>query len=395
MRRAPSDVRRGVTGPLEIGGRVLDAKGDALVIADAFATLRVRLTTPAGVSPGDLVVLGVSAAGDALSGVVLEHVPCGTPAGPGEFSRLALRGVGPRLAARSRALAAIRAVFAADDFVEVETPVRVPSPGLDLHVDALSAHDGFLVTSPEFAMKRLLTGGVPRLYQLARCTRAGELGPWHEPEFTLLEWYRAFATMNDVMVDTERVVRAVAGELAEATVLTRDGRALAVDRPFDRVTVREAFRAHAGVADAVDLAGSDEARFFDLLVSHVEPALARHDRPVFLHEYPATQASLARRSPGDPSVAERFELYALGVELCNGFGELTSGEELDARWNADLAARRRLGRPLYPKDHRLLAALAEGMPPSAGNALGVDRLVALALGAPGVASVQAVPAERA
>jgi lysyl-tRNA synthetase class 2 len=366
------------------------------VLADAFGSVEVRLRSAEPLTPGDLVtVTGAAARGRVTDAVVSERFPCPAPTGSGEVARLAWHGVGPRLAARAAALDEIRRVFSEAGFVEVDTPVRVRTPGLDLHVDALRAEGGYLSTSPELQMKRLLVGGVPRCFQLSRCFRKGELGRLHEPEFTMLEWYRAFAGQAEVMADTEAVVTRVVQRLAGGSRLrVAGGPTVEVRAPFERVTVREAFRRFAKVADAVDLAATDEDRFFELLVGVVEPALARRRRPVFLCEYPATQASLARRKPGDPAVAERFELYLGGVELSNGFGELTDPAEQRARFQADRRARRRNRRPVYALDERFLAALHEGMPPAGGNALGVDRLIALALGQDAIALVMPFPWDR-
>jgi lysyl-tRNA synthetase class 2 len=304
-----------------------------------------------------------------------------------------LEGTGHKLAARARGLAAVRAYFEREGFLEVETPLRVPAPGVDLHVDALAAHGGHLITSPELHMKRLLVGGLPRIFQLARSSRSEELGALHEPEFTMLEWYRAFAGAEDVQADTEQLVAAVAIALSGGSFLTLpDGRRIDVTPPFPRITVREAFAEHAGVSDAVELALSDEARYFELLVAEVEPGLARESRPLFLCKYPKNQASLARISESDPSTAERFELYVGGVELCNGFDELTDPHEQRRRFLEERALRELSGRPCYPLDERFLSALVEGMPRAAGNALGFDRLLMLALGVSSIADVMAFPA---
>lgn len=378
-----------------VGGRVASALGRQLVLADAFASLRVRLAAGAELAPGDLLVVAGRLARAELTGAeVRERFPRPAPRGDGEVARFTWEGVGRHLLGRAAAFDEIRRYFAEEGFVEVETPARVRTPGLDLHVDALGAEGGYLSTSPELQMKRLLVGGIPRCFQLARCFRKDELGSLHEPEFTMLEWYRAFAGQEAVMADTEALVERVVRRLAgKPRVLLADGKKIDVRAPFERISVRDAFRRHAGVEDAVRLAEEDDDRFFQLLVDAVEPALAARRRPVFLCDYPASQASLARRSPGDPSVAERFELYLGGVELCNGFGELTDPVEQRARFVADRHARRRARRPVYPLDERFLAALDEGMPPAGGNALGVDRLVALALGRSSIALVQAFPWE--
>jgi lysyl-tRNA synthetase class 2 len=382
-----SDKR--VRARVRVGGRV--ASLEPLLVADALGALRVE---PAlDVEAGDLVVVeGRYAGGGLQRAQLVQRFPAPPSAAGGEFSRLAWRGAGPRLLLRARALSAIRDYFREQAFVEVDTPQRVPTPGLDLHVDALRAGRGYLVTSPEHAMKRLLAGGLPRIYQLSHCWRADEQGPLHQPEFMLCEWYRAFAGQDDVITDTEQIVVRVAAALAGG-LRAPDGRRVDLTLPFPRISVRQAFRRYADVSDAVDLAARDEDRFFELLVDRVEPALARRRRPVFLCDYPLSQASLARPSPRDPSVAERFELYVAGVELCNGFGELTDAAEQRRRFRRDRAERRKRRRPVYPLDERLLAALEEGMPPAGGNALGVDRLIALALGAPAIGDVMPFPAD--
>jgi lysyl-tRNA synthetase class 2 len=286
-----------------------------------------------------------------------------------------------RLAERAGVLRTIRAFFEARGFLEVETPLLVPSPGLDLHLDAFEANatgaPRFLITSPEYQMKRLLVAGHTRIFQLAKCFRRGEVGARHNPEFTMLEWYRANAGIDEVIADTEQLVAAVTGGAAHL-----DGRRVDCAPPFARMTVCEAFEryAHMTRAETLAAAAHDEDRFFRALVDEVEPRIAELPHALVLNEYPASQASLARRKPSDPEVAERFELYVAGVELCNGFGELTDAREQRARLERDQAERRTRALPVYPVDEKFLSALADGMPPSGGNALGVDRLVALACG---------------
>jgi lysyl-tRNA synthetase class 2 len=320
----------------------------------------------------------------------VEHRAAPTPDARGEFARLSWDGVGRLLHARARAFAEMRRYFVAQRFLEVDTPVRVRVPGSDPHVMALPAHDGWLITSPEHHMKRLLAGGVPRLFQLARASRAEELGPWHEPEFVMLEWYRAFEEPDAVIRDTERVVLCVFDALREF----RRRPSAELEAPFERITVAEAFRRWAAVRDVFQIAATDERRYFELFVDRVEPALARAKRPVFLTDFPLTQGALARRSPRDERAADRFELYYRGVELCNGYGELTDPDEFVQRHVAESARRRIAGEPTYPLDERLLAALSEGMPPASGNALGADRLIALACGEPAVARTQPFPSDR-
>jgi elongation factor P--(R)-beta-lysine ligase len=396
---APSDLaaRRSTRrSRLLVGGRVSDVARGSVLLSDAFASVRMAVRDAESVQPGDLIVVEAEVRGrKMLSSRLLERQPAPAPAAAGEFARLAWQGVGARLKHRARALELVRAYFAAERFVEVDTPVRVTAPGLDLHVDALPAEGGFLITSPEHHMKRLLVGGMPRTFQLVHASRADERGPLHEPEFMMLEWYRAFADSEAVMRDTEAVVSGVVRGLSgDGRARLPSGARVNVTPPYQRLSVRDAFRRHAGIADAVDLAASDEDRYFEIYVNQVEPALARRRRPVFLCDYPLSQASLARPTPADPSVAERFELYVGGIELCNGFGELTDPGEQRRRFERDLEQRKRRRRPLYPIDEKLVAGLEEGMPRSAGNALGIDRLVMLATGARTIADVQAFPGER-
>jgi lysyl-tRNA synthetase class 2 len=251
-----------------------------------------------------------------------------------------------------------------------------------------------LITSPEYQMKRLLVAGVPRQFQIAHVFRRGETGARHNPEFTMLEWYRAFSGVEQVMRDTEELVTELVAAFHGDGTLAGEHAPITVAPPFPRITVAEAFARYAGMAedDVLRLARDDEDAFFRALVERVEPELATATTPVFLVDYPIEHASLARAKPGDPRVCERFELYLGGLELCNGFGELTDPGEQRQRLLRDQRARAAAGKPVYPIDERFLAALAEGMPPSAGNALGIDRIVALCLGEREIARVMPFPA---
>lgn len=309
-----------------------------------------------------------------------------------------------RLQARARVLREVRAFFESRGYLEVETPLAIPCPGLDLHLDAFeviptgvpvatddSGHEKpreprFLSTSPEYQMKRLLASGHERIFQITRAFRAGELGERHNPEFTILELYRAHAGVDEIMRDTEQLVARVTGGWVHV-----DGRTIDVRPPLRRMTVLRAYADFASTPpdETLRLAEHDEDRFFRLLVDVVEPALAKLDYGVFLTEYPASQASLARKKPSDPRVAERFELYVAGVELCNGFGELTDAVEQRARFARDQEERARRGKPVYPLDERFLEALARGMPESGGNAIGLDRLIALTTGSIAIRDVLA------
>jgi len=298
-----------------------------------------------------------------------------------------------RLRDRAEVIRAIRRTLDDAGFLEVETPLAVPSPGLDVHLDALEVRGlgapRWLATSPEYQMKRLLVEGLPRIYQISKCFRRGERGRHHEPEFTMLELYRAHAGGDAVMADTEAVVAAAAVALHGAPRLPSGTE---VAPPWERLTVADAFRAHAGV-EVLDVL-PDEERFFRLLVDRVEPALAERGAPVWLTRWPASMASLARLCPDDPRWADRFEAYCDGLELCNGFGELTDPVEQRARLERDQAARAGAGLDVYPIDERFLEALERGMPESGGIAIGVDRVVMLATGAAHIDEVLAFSQSR-
>lgn len=311
---------------------------------------------------------------------------------------------------------AVRAYFEGHGFLEVETPARVRAPGQEIHLDAIPAgRDGqgerHLVTSPEYAMKRLVASGLPRIVQICRCFRAEEAGPFHQPEFTMIEWYRAGATMDDLMHDCASLVEAAAraaGTWPCATVPpNRRGRGAAgtihLDAPFQRTTVRALVQEHAGVTlrgdesepemrHLAERAGSRVSAdaawddcFYQIFLDHVEPHLGTA-KPVFVEDWPLPLAALARRKPGDALTAERFELYAGGLELANAFGELTDPVEQRKRFEAESALRAARGKKVFPLDEQLLAGLAH-MPPTCGIALGFDRLLMLVTGAPTIRDV--------
>ncbi len=320
---------------------------------------------------------------------------------------------------RMAMVAATRAFFAGAGFTEVETPCLQVSPGLEPHLRAFrtaftdpwggAAAPLYLHTSPEFAMKKLLVAGMERIWQMARVFRDAERSATHHPEFTMLEWYRAGGTIEAVMDDTEALVRDCV-RAAGATRLVHGGLAADPFRPWRRLSVAEAFRDHCGMdvlATAPDPWAPDraliaaEARrlgisvsdgdrwddiFFKIMLDRIEPHLGI-GVPTILHSYPVSMAALARPSPVDPRVAERFEAYACGVELTNAFGELTDAAEQRRRFEADMDLKQRLYGERYPIDEDFLAALACGMPESAGIALGFDRLVMLATGAADIEDV--------
>lgn len=278
------------------------------------------------------------------------------------------------LGTRSKTLQAIRRFFLERNFLEVETPVRLRAPAPEVHIDAEPAGDCFLRTSPELHMKRLLAAGVERLFQIGPCFRQGERGVLHQPEYTMLEWYRANADYHHILVDAKALLAAVAREVAGGTDISYGGRTIALWPAWEWMTVAEAFRQFAGW-DPTERFDADR---FDLdLVDKVEPRLPRH-APVVLADYPAEAAALARRKPDDPRVAERWELFVGGLELANAYSELTDAEEQARRFEDWSRQREALGKTRYPADAEFLEVLRRGeLPPSGGIALGVDRLVML------------------
>jgi lysyl-tRNA synthetase class 2 len=279
----------------------------------------------------------------------------------------------PFLDARVAILRAVRGWFEAEGFTEVEPNLVVPSPGAETHIEAVAADGGYLHTSPEFAMKKLLAAGETRIFYLGKCWRKGETGPLHAPEFTMIEWYRADAPYEKIMDDCIEIVR-VAARAANAAALTWRKKSCDPFTAPERITVREAFEQLCPVPMP-----SDADAFSAALVQHVEPQLG-DGALTLLTEYPISEAALARRSPRDPNVAERFELYACGVELANGFGELNDPVEQRARLVAAMDEKERRYGQLWPIDEDFLAALAH-MPAASGVAMGFDRLVMLATGA--------------
>ena len=266
---------------------------------------------------------------------------------------------------------AIRRFFRERGFLEVETPVVLPANAPEATIDAVPAGAGWLRTSPELHMKRLLAAGCESLFQLGPVARAGEHGRWHHPEFTLLEWYRARAGYLEILADTKALLAFLAAELRGGTDFTWQGKPVSFAQDlWEKASVSQAFIQHAGWDPARNF---DPDRFDLDLVTRVEPALPP-DHPVVLIDYPAPLAALARRKPDAPLRAERWELYLGGVELANAYSELTDPAEQRARFEEANAARARRGAKPYPLDEAFLAALPR-MPPSGGIALGVDRLL--------------------
>ncbi len=326
----------------------------------------------------------------------------------------------PFLHTRAKALRQTRAFFDATGFVEVDPPALQVSPGLEPHLHAIGADlhrptgealRRYLHTSPEFTMKKLLAAGETQIYALGHVWRDREGSDTHSPEFTMLEWYRVGADYRDLMADCEGLIR----QITDGQPLRRGADCVTVTEAFERLTVVDAFRRYCGIdllasapdpqqpgsaAQAAPILAAEAARLgvrvaaddrwddivFRLMFEFIEPHLGRQ-RPTFLIDYPISMAALARPKPEDPRLAERFELYAAGVELANAFGELTDAAEQRVRFEADMDLKETLYGARYPIDEDFLAALAHGLPASAGIALGFDRLVMLATGADRLADV--------
>ncbi len=313
------------------------------------------------------------------------------------------------LATRASLLATARRYFADRGVLEVETPAWSAAGVTDPHIESLTASakglglSGYLATSPEFAMKRLLAAGSGDIYQICRVFRDGERGRFHNPEFTLIEWYRVGFDIDLLMNDVETLLGAMLAPL----------RAPMPWPSAVRLSYREALRRYAGI-DAFDDSiatlrtalvergvtipqglGAERDPWLDLLMSTVVGPRLGHGALCFIHSYPASQAALARLRPTDPNTADRFEAYFEGVELANGFRELVDAAEQRHRFEGDRAARRSMGRDAPPLDENLLAALEAGLPDCSGVALGFDRVVMLATGARSIDDVIAFPAERA
>ena len=305
-----------------------------------------------------------------------------------------------RLAAlrtRATVTGAVRAFFRGRGFLEVETPLLVPSPGVEVHLRPFRVPcpggDRWLNTSPEYHMKRLLAAGSGPVFQIARAFRAGEHGDRHNPEFSILEWYRPGTDHLGMLDDTCALLRAVAVAVDAPAPLQWQGRTVDLARPPEVLTVAEALSRWAGV-EFGDLQGPDRLERFSLLLTEeVEPHLGR-DRVTALTDYPADMASLARLSPDDPTVAHRLEVYVAGLELANAFAELTDPAEQRSRMEVEAAERARQGLPALPLDERFLAAL-DTLPEAGGIALGLDRLVMLLAGVVDVRDVIAFPWDEA
>lgn len=273
---------------------------------------------------------------------------------------------------RARIIQAIRSFFIDKDYLEVETPIRMPAPTPEAHIDAVASGDWFLQTSPELCMKRLLATGVQRIFQICKCFRQAERGHRHLPELTLLEWYRSESDYHDLMDECEALINSVARKVCSEDILLYLGDTIKLRPPWPRISVNDAFDEYGSCSLETAL---QQDQFDEIMVTQIEPHLGR-TRPVFLYEYPAPHAALAKLKPQDSRYAERFELYIGGVEICNAFSELTDPAEQRRRFGHEQDQRRKAGKPVYPLPEKFLTTLKD-LPAAAGNALGIDRLIML------------------
>jgi lysyl-tRNA synthetase class 2 len=306
---------------------------------------------------------------------------------------------------REKVIDGIRYFFKSNDFREVETPLMVKYPGtepfLEVFQTKLEWADGkseqaFMLTSPEFAMKKLLVAGMKNIFQVCKSFRNGEgNSSRHNPEFTILEWYRSDATYEQIMIDCQNLLLSLANQVSGKSILDYQGRTYDLDNPWVKLSVADAFSKWVSVSidelldrDAlfrvaqthgyqVDKNTTWEELYNQLFLNLIEPQLAQYSVPVILYDYPASQAAYSKKKVTDPRFAERFEFYLAGYELGNAFSEENDPQVQEAKFKEDLALRKELGKTDYGMDKDYIEALKSGLPPSGGIAVGVDRLVML------------------
>ena len=407
-------------GLICLHGRLVALEGLHGQIQDQSGQADFHLAQAGEGQVGDIVeVRGRTGARAVEHSTMRRLAPAGRdPSRGGDWPRFQAEGgqLRGRLALRSNILQAIRQFFLQRDFVEVETPILVSAPGQEAHLQLFETSYGdrsapplYLRTSPEHHMKRLLVAGCERIFQLGRCFRNGERSPLHNPEFTMVEWYRAYASYREIMTDTQDLCAHVGRQVLGRTQIQYNGQHFDLARPWIRLTVQEAMERYAGVdvsrcptaelmrgearqagCESIVPDDSWDDVFFKLLIERVEPALAG-EGAVFLQDYPARQAALAKRKADQPRVAERVEGYLAGLELANGFTELNDPQEQRQRFLAEQRVRLAAGHAASPLDEAFLDALERGMPPAGGMALGVDRLVMVMAGATHIDEVLAFP----
>lgn len=296
---------------------------------------------------------------------------------------------------REKVIDAIRYFFKDQKFREVFTPTLVPVPSIEPNLEVFKTQlrtsrgvkrDGYLIMSPEFSIKKLLAAGIGNCFEIAKCFRnSEEVSPLHNPEFTMLEWYRINADYKDIMADFEQLFISIIG----SKKLTYQGKIYDLSTPWPRISVADAFQKFAGK----DVLKESDEDFYKTFFNEIEPALAKSKKPFFIYDYPISQASLSRPKPQDQRFAERFEVFLAGVELGNCFSELIDAKAQLARFEKDLKEREKSGKTIYPIDTDLIEALKSGLPVVSGIAVGVDRLIMLAADVPAVADTLFFPAE--
>ena len=294
---------------------------------------------------------------------------------------------------RERVIDTIRSFFKKQGFHEVFTPILVPVPSIEPNLEVFETQlrtstgkkrRGFLILSPEYSIKKLLAGGVGNCFEITRCFRnEEEVSLLHNPEFTMLEWYRVGANYNDIMRDFENLFLKIIGK----EKLTYQGEIYDLSLPWPRISFEEAFKKYA----AKNVEDVNDEDFYKVFFNKVEPALAINHKPFFIYDYPISQAALARKSAKDPRFAERFEVFVAGIELGNCFSELTDYKEQKERFEKEKTLRQAQGKTDYPIDEDLIDALKEGIPQVSGIAVGVDRLIMLAAAAPSISDIIAFP----
>ena len=274
------------------------------------------------------------------------------------------------LHARAKLIQSIRLFFIHHGFLEVETPLRIPSPAPEEHIEAIPSDDWFLQTSPELCMKRLLAAGYQRIFQISKCFRAAERGNKHLPEFTMLEWYVAQFDYHQLMDQCQALLIAALKDMDHNQDIVWQNKKINLVSPWERITVADAFSRYAPITLEDSLI---QDKFDEIMVEYIEPLLGINS-PTFIYDYPAKLAALAKIKMSDPTVAERFELYIGGLELANGFSELTDANEQRQRFEEASEARTRKDWARYTMPGKFLQAL-QTIPPCAGIALGIDRLI--------------------
>jgi lysyl-tRNA synthetase class 2 len=303
-----------------------------------------------------------------------------------ESSRL--QNLKARLECRARIMDGIRAFFTRENFLEIDTPLRIPAIAPEQFIRPYTSEGWFLSTSPELQMKRLLSAGYQRIFQICHCFRRDEHGRHHNPEFTMLEWYRAGADYHQIISDTENLVTFLADRFGFGTVLNYQGKHLDISLPWPRISVKQAY---TNWADWDPFVNFDGQRFDDDLVDKVIPHFPPH-RPIVIMDYPRGCAALARLKPGSLDIAERAEVFMAGLEIANAYSELTDPLEQEKRFKSEMAEMHKTGIPAVWPDKFIKAV--KKLPECSGIALGVDRLVMLLTDSAEIDEVIAFPSDQ-